>query len=77
LKSTYRKSSYILALLLVLCNGGIFFGQPASVPTPSGGGMPPPPPSLPVDDFIVSMLILSIFYGLYTINDKIKTKTPR
>jgi len=66
-----------LALLLVLCNGGIFFGQPASVPTPSGGGMPPPPPSLPVDDFIVSMLILSIFYGLYTINDKIKTKTPR
>lgn len=77
LKKTYKIPTFFLTLLLVLGNGGVFFGQPASVPTPSGGGLPPPPPSLPIDDCIVFMLVLSLFYGLYAIHDRFKTKTPR
>lgn len=43
-------------------------------PKPSGGGLPPPPPDGPIDGPIVFVILISLFFGLYLVYDKLKTK---
>lgn len=59
-------------LVLLVSSTSLYAAGP-----PSPGRRPPPPPKLPIDDYIGIVVILSILYGFYVINNKLKTKTPR
>nr|WP_315172821.1 hypothetical protein [uncultured Flavobacterium sp.] len=66
------KLKRVVVLLMLLVGGTVLYAAPGP-PSPK----PPPPPKLPIDNYIVVMVFLSIFYGFYVINYKLKQKTPR
>jgi hypothetical protein len=68
-----NKLKRVVGLLMLLISTHFLYA--AGPPNP--GKKPPPPPSLPIDDYIGIMIVLSILYGFYVINYKLKTKTPR
>jgi len=65
------KLKSVVGLLMLLISSASLYA--AGPPSPK----PPPPPKLPIDDYIVVMVFLSILYGFYVISYKLKTKAPR
>jgi hypothetical protein len=60
--------------VLFLFFTGSFFGVFAGPPTPSGTGVPPPGPEVPIDEHIFVVVVISLFFGLYIVYNKLKTK---
>ena len=67
------KLKRVVGLLVLLVSSASLYA--AGPPSPRRS--PPPPPGLPIDDYIGIVVILSILYGFYVINNKLKAKTPR
>ena len=66
------KLKRVVGLLMLLVGGTVLYAAPGP-PSPK----PPPPPKLPIDNYIVVMVLLSMLYGFYVINYKLQQKTPR
>jgi hypothetical protein len=64
------RSLFKICIVLFTLGSGwsVYAGPPEPVPVP---------PELPIDDYIVVMVFLSILFGFYVINYKLKQKTPR
>ncbi|WP_310556101.1 PID-CTERM protein-sorting domain-containing protein [Flavobacterium sp.] len=56
-------SKKINVLLLALLPALMTYAAPGGPPPPT----PPPPPGLPVDGFVVVLLIVGLIYGFYSI----------
>jgi len=69
MKDKFKK---VVGLSMLLVCGTLLYAAPGP-PSPK----PPPPPKLPINDYIGVLVLLSILYGIYLINHKLKTKTPR
>ena len=55
----------------------VFFLQQTSVfaaPEPPPPSSPPPPPPLPLDEWIVLLVVISILFGIYKLNKILNTK---
>lgn len=50
-----------LASILFLLISFVCEAQPDIMPPPPG---PPPPPGLPIDDYVVVLLVLGLIYGI-------------
>jgi hypothetical protein len=63
-------------MIFVLGMINAFAANPAP-PSPVGRRRPPPPPGLPIDENILTMMLVALLFGIYIIyNFKIKQKTP-
>jgi hypothetical protein len=60
--------------ILFLFFTGSFFGVFAGPPAPGPLGLPPPPPDVPIDQHIFIIILISLFFGLFIIYNKLKTK---
>ncbi|MDO8317128.1 MAG: hypothetical protein Q7T12_06365 [Flavobacterium sp.] len=72
----FFKSVFFTLMIFVL---GIFntFAANLVPPSPVGRRRPPPPPGLPIDENILTMMLVALLFGIYIIyNFKIKQKTP-
>ncbi|MBG6111835.1 hypothetical protein H4V97_002203 [Flavobacterium sp. CG_23.5] len=46
-------------------------------PPLTGRRKPPPPPGLPIDENILTLIIIALLFGIYIIySHRLKTKTP-
>jgi hypothetical protein len=72
----FFKSVFFTLMIFVLGMINAFAANPAP-PSPVGRRRPPPPPGLPIDENILTMMLVALLFGIYIIyNFKIKQKTP-
>ena len=68
MKDLINKCGYLIVLLFVFANSAIAQRTP---PPPPGE----PPPSVPIDQFMVLALVVTVVFGMYIIVKNKKTKT--
>jgi hypothetical protein len=73
----FFKSVFFTLMIFVLGMINAFAANPPP-PPPVGRTRPiPPPPGLPIDENILTMMLVALLFGIYIIyNFKIKQKTP-
>lgn len=72
----FFKSVFFTLIIFVLGMMNAFAVNPVP-PSPVGRRRPPPPPGLPIDENILTMMLVALLFGIYIIyNFKIKQKTP-
>ncbi|MDG2432971.1 hypothetical protein [Flavobacterium sp.] len=70
----FRNKNYCLLIFLLGVMNAFAGTAPSSGP-PSPTGKPPIPPGLPIDDYIVLLVIIAVLFGYYvTESRRIKTK---
>lgn len=70
----FFKSVFFFLMIFVL---GIFNAFAADPPSPTGRRKPPPPPGLPIDENILTLMLVALLLGIYIIYSfKLKQKTP-
>lgn len=72
----FTNKFYITVIFLFGMMGAFAGTVPASGPPAPTGKVPPPPPGLPIDDYIVLLVIIAVIFGYYVTESKrIKNET--
>ncbi len=66
------KKVFILLFCLILGLVTILAKPNPPQPNNGRGGLPPPPPGLPIDEHMVFLVILAMFFGLFVILNNLK-----
>ncbi|SFF29850.1 hypothetical protein SAMN04488131_11449 [Flavobacterium xueshanense] len=75
----FMKLFKIVFFSLMIFVLGIFnaFAANHAPPSPTGRRRPPPPPGLPIDENILTLMLVALVLGIYIIyRFKLKQKTP-
>lgn len=66
----------VFILLFSLLLGFVTILAAPNPPQPNNGRTPPPPPGLPIDEHMPTLIIITLFFGVYIILNHVqKTKT--